>query len=68
MQRNKSAKKEIEGERGRKKLEQLNLKRNLRDKTTEKSKPVPVIQQPGADLASLALGLKGMKMNVKKKR
>lgn len=33
----------------------------MRDKTTEKSKP-------SIDLASLNLGLKGMKMNPKKKR
>ena len=61
IQRNKSAKKDIEVEKGRKKLEELNLKRNMRDKTTEKPKP-------SIDLASLGLGLKGMKMNPKKKR
>lgn len=48
-------------EKGRKKLEELNLRKNMREKTTEKGKP-------SIDLASLGLGLKGMKMNPKKKR
>ena len=61
IQRNRSAKKDLEMEKGRKKLEELNLKRNMREKTTEKAKP-------SIDLASLGLGLKGMKMNPKKKR
>lgn len=58
--RNKSAKKDLDDNKNRKKLEELNLRRNPREKTIEKAKSP-------ADL-NLGLGLKGMKMNVKKKR
>lgn len=57
MPRNKSAKKDMEEVRNRKKLEELNLRRNPRERTIEKAKPI-----------DLNLGLKVMKMNVKKKR
>jgi hypothetical protein len=53
-------------EKGRKKLEELNLKKNMRDKTTEKPKQQQQQQSPQIDLASLGLGLKGMKMNPKR--
>lgn len=55
--RNKSAKKELEDERKKRKLDDINLKKNQREKTLEKNKPI-----------DLGFGLKGMKMNVKKKR
>ena len=60
MPRNKSAKKDLDQNRNRKKLEELNLRKNPGERTIEKSKSP-------AEL-NLGLGLKGMKMNVKKKR
>lgn len=73
LNRNRSARKDDDQNRNKKKLEELNLKKNNninnggREKTLEKgsygSKSKDVV-----GVGDLGFGLKGLKMNVKKKR